>query len=107
MPENTTNEFIKINKDVCLYVKQTGSGYPILLLHGYPQTHLTWHRLAPLLSKKFTVVMPDLRGYGDSSKPTGPPDHSNYSKRAMAYDQVELMSKLGFNEFIRGYPCGL
>ena len=69
-----------------------GSGEPVLLLHGYPQTMACWHELAPELAKKYSVVCADLRGYGGSSKPKGLPDHSNYSKRAMALDMVELMS---------------
>ena len=76
-----------------------GRGPPLLLLHGYPQTHCIWHRVAPLLAHKFTLVAADLRGYGDSSKPVGLPDHSNYSKRAMAQDQVELMRALGYERF--------
>jgi len=76
-----------------------GQGPAVLLLHGYPQTHVIWHRLAPRLAQKYTVVAADLRGYGDSSKPAGLPDHSNYSKRAMAVDQVELMQALGHREF--------
>ena len=63
-----------------------GSGPPLLLLHGYPQTHAIWRKVAPLLAERFTVVAADLRGYGDSSKPAGLPDHANYSKRAMAQD---------------------
>jgi haloacetate dehalogenase len=65
-----------------------GVGPPLLLLHGYPQTHAIWHRVAPELAKRFTVIAADLRGYGDSEKPHGLPDHANYSKRAMAQDQV-------------------
>jgi haloacetate dehalogenase len=76
-----------------------GEGFPLLLLHGYPQTHLMWHKIAPLFARNFTVVIPDLRGYGDSSKPEGGRDHINYSKRAMAQDQVEIMCKLGYEEF--------
>jgi haloacetate dehalogenase len=76
-----------------------GQGYPLLLLHGYPQTHVMWHKIAPNLAKNFTVVIPDLRGYGDSSKPEGGTNHINYSKRAMAQDQVEVMFKLGYEEF--------
>ncbi|HYX51620.1 MAG TPA: alpha/beta fold hydrolase, partial [Ktedonobacteraceae bacterium] len=66
-----------------------GKGYPLLLLHGYPETHLMWHKIAPRLAQEFTVVVPDLRGYGDSSKPKDDPEHYNYSKRAMAQDMVE------------------
>ena len=58
-----------------------GSGPPLLLLHGYPQTHVMWHKIAPMLAEDFTVVVPDLRGYGDSGKPHGDPEHANYSKR--------------------------
>ena len=76
-----------------------GSGPPVLLLHGYPQTHVEWRKIAPGLAKNYTVVMPDLRGYGDSSKPAGGEKHVNYSKRALALDQVELMEKLGFRQF--------
>lgn len=76
-----------------------GEGPPLLLLHGYPQTHATWHRVAPQLARDFTVVCPDLRGYGDSSKPKGLPDHSNYSKRTMALDMVEAMESLGYTGF--------
>ncbi len=76
-----------------------GNGFPLLLLHGYPETHLMWHKIAPRLAQEFAVVVPDLRGYGDSSKPKGDPDHYNYSKRAMAQDMIEVMSSLGFEEF--------
>jgi haloacetate dehalogenase len=76
-----------------------GSGPPVLLLHGYPQTHVMWHRVAPGLAQRFTVVATDLRGYGDSSKPAGGPQHENYSKRAMAQDQIEVMRALGFDRF--------
>jgi len=82
-----------------IHLLKAGSGYPLLLLHGYPQTHIMWHRIAPRLAESFTVVLPDLRGYGDSSKPEGEPDPSNYSKRAMAQDMVEVMSQLGYDEF--------
>jgi haloacetate dehalogenase len=76
-----------------------GSGSPLLLLHGHPQTRAIWHKVAPELMKHHTLVMTDLRGYGDSSKPQGTPDHSNYSKRVMAQDQVEVMKQLGFDRF--------
>ncbi len=76
-----------------------GSGPPLLLLHGYPQTHVMWHRVAPYLAERFTVVAADLRGYGDSAKPPSDPPHATYSKRAMARDQVEVMSSLGFERF--------
>ncbi len=76
-----------------------GSGPPVLLLHGYPQTHVMWHMVAPRLAERFTVVMTDLRGYGDSSKPADGETHANYSKRAMALDQIEVMRTLGFDRF--------
>ena len=76
-----------------------GSGPPLLLLHGHPQTHLTWHKVAPALARRFTVVATDLRGYGDSAKPAGGENHVNYSKRAMAADQVAVMAALGFERF--------
>jgi len=76
-----------------------GSGSPVLLLHGYPQNHLMWRKVAPQLARNFTIVAADLRGYGDSSKPVGGGDHSAYSKRTMAQDQVELMLRLGFPKF--------
>jgi haloacetate dehalogenase len=84
-----------------------GSGPPLLLLHGYPQTHVMWHKVAPLLADCFTIVATDLRGYGDSSKPPGGTDHVGYSKRAMAQDQVEVMSRLGFETFaVAGHDRG-
>jgi haloacetate dehalogenase len=76
-----------------------GNGPPLLLLHGYPQTHMIWHRIADDLATHFTVVATDLRGYGGSSKPPGGADHFGYSKRAMAADQVEVMAALGFERF--------
>src|SRR3954453_12226373 len=78
-----------------LRVRHGGSGPPLLLLHGHPRTHATWHRVAPRLAPHFTVVCPDLRGYGESSKPPTTPDHAPYSKRAMAADMVALMGSLG------------
>lgn len=76
-----------------------GSGPPVLLLHGYPQTHIEWRKIAPQLAKSCTLVIPDLRGYGDSGKPPAGDNHVNYSKRAMALDQIEVMDKLGFRQF--------
>ncbi len=76
-----------------------GSGPPLLLLHGHPETHVDWWKTAPKLAEKFTVVLTDLRGYGDSGKPDGGDNHVNYSKRAMGRDQVEVMQALGFNNF--------
>ena len=95
---------IKTSSDpnVMIYGKKGGSGPPLLLVHGYPQTHHIWHLVAEQLAQSYTVIAMDLRGYGASSKPTGPPDHSTYSKRVMAADCVAVMSKLGFEEF---YIC--
>jgi haloacetate dehalogenase len=76
-----------------------GSGPPLLLIHGAPLTHLSWYRVAPELAKKYTVIAPDLRGYGDSSKPEDGDKHINYSKRSMAQDKVELMRHFGFERF--------
>jgi len=75
----------------------------LLLLHGFPQSHVLWQRVAQLLQRDYWVVMPDLRGYGDSSKPAGLPDHSNYSKRTMAQDLVDVMDLLGAPRF---FLCG-
>jgi haloacetate dehalogenase len=76
-----------------------GGGDPILLLHGYPETHVCWHRVAPILAERFTVICPDLRGYGDSAKPPSDPEHLAYSKRVMAQDQVDVIENLGFTKF--------
>src|SRR5579864_1430961 len=84
-----------------------GSGPPLLLLNGYPQTHVMWRKVAPRLARDFTIVVPDLRGYGDSSKPPAGADCVAYSKRALAQDQVEVMAALGFNKFaVAGHDRG-
>src|SRR3979411_90261 len=85
--------------DVTIKAVVGGHGPPVLLLHGYPQSHVMWHKVASRLADHLTVVAADLRGYGDSSKPEGALDHSNYSKRVLARDQVELMRQLGFEQF--------
>jgi haloacetate dehalogenase len=87
-----------------------GSGPPILLLHGIPETHLMWYRIAPALAERFTVVATDLRGYGASGKPPSTPNHGPYRMRAIAGDQVEVMAGLGFDRFAvvghdRGARC--
>ena len=76
-----------------------GKGPPLLLLHGNPQTHLMWHKLAPKLAERFTVVCPDLRGYGFSSSPPATQDHAPYAKREMARDLIALMAGFGFSRF--------
>jgi haloacetate dehalogenase len=84
-----------------------GAGPPLLLLHGYPQTHAIWHKVAPALAREFTVVCADLRGYGDSGKPASDATHAAYAKRAMAQDMVEVMHALGFPRFrLAGHDRG-
>jgi haloacetate dehalogenase len=85
--------------EVSLRVRSGGSGPPLLLLHGYPETHLMWGTVAGDLATRFTVVAPDLRGYGDSSKPPAVASHETYGKRAMARDGIALMRQLGFDTF--------
>ena len=96
--------------EATIRMRYGGSGPPLLLLHGNPQTHVMWHRVAPRLAREFTVVAADLRGYGDSAKPPTTTDHAPYSKRAMARDQVAVMRKLGYERFflaghVRGGRC--
>jgi len=86
-----------------IHLRLGGNGPPLLLLHGFPQTHVIWHKVAPELAKRYTLVMPDLRGYGDTEKPPSAVDHTPYSKRTMALDAVELMRSLGFEQF---FVCG-
>ncbi|MDA8747083.1 alpha/beta hydrolase [Litoreibacter sp.] len=85
--------------DVKIHGRKAGNGPPLLLLHGYPQTHVMWHKTAPTLAKYFTVIAPDLRGYGHSTCPPTRPDHSQMSKREMAGDMVGLMCHFGFQSF--------
>jgi haloacetate dehalogenase len=88
-------------------IRYGGSGPPLLLLHGNPQTLYMWHRVADRLAGRFTIVAADLRGYGDSAKPATTPDHAPYSKRAMAADQVGVMGRLGFESFcVAGHDRG-
>jgi haloacetate dehalogenase len=93
--------------EILISYQMGGSGPPLLLLHGFPQTKMIWHRVAPVLAKHFTVIASDLRGYGASSKPQGLADHSTYSKRAMASDQAQLMNALGFSHYgVLGHDRG-
>jgi haloacetate dehalogenase len=98
MFEKFVLEYIDVGA-ATLRVRHGGSGYPVLLLHGHPRTHTTWHRVAPLLAGDYSVVCPDLRGYGQSSKPKATDDHATYSKRAMAQDCLRLMRELGYERF--------
>jgi haloacetate dehalogenase len=93
--------------EVAIHAAVAGDGPPVVLLHGYPQTHVAWHAVAPRLAERFTVVCPDLRGYGDSDKPDGDPGHERYAKRAMARDVRELMAALGHQRFaVAGHDRG-
>jgi haloacetate dehalogenase len=87
-------------RETSIHARIGGSGPPLLLLHGYPQTHVMWHQVAPALAERCTVVCPDLRGYGDSGKPASDPEHAVYSKRATAREMVEVMAALGFARFL-------
>lgn len=93
--------------ETSIFVRRSGSGSPILLLHGFPQTHLMWRSVAPVLARNFTVVCADLRGYGRSGCPVSTPDHAPYAKRAMAQDMVVVMERLGFPRFsVAGHDRG-
>jgi haloacetate dehalogenase len=93
--------------ETSIFLRSSGSGPPILLLHGFPETHLMWRGVAPLLAREFTVVCADLRGYGRSGCPASAPDHAPYAKRAMARDLVTVMERLGFPRFsVAGHDRG-
>jgi haloacetate dehalogenase len=94
-----TSHDIATSGGVTIHAVKGGSGPPLLLLHGAPLTHYTWRDVAPQLAESYTVVAADLRGYGDSSQPQGAADHSNYSKRALAQDQIDVMKQFGFERF--------
>jgi haloacetate dehalogenase len=98
---------VELENGIVLRVASGGSGPPLLLLHGHPQTHVTWRKVVPTLARRFTIVAPDLRGYGDSSKPAGGDNHIAYSKREMAKDQVLLMRALDHPRFaVAGHDRG-
>ncbi|GCA53692.1 fluoroacetate dehalogenase [Sinorhizobium sp. KGO-5] len=106
MFENFQLEMIRV-PETTLRVRHGGSGPPLLLLHGHPRTHTTWYKVAPALARQFTVVCPDLRGFGKSGKPSDPHDYEASSKRAKARDCVALMEHLGFDEFfLAGHDRG-
>lgn len=106
MFENFRLEMINV-PETTLRVRHGGKGPPLLLLHGHPRTHTTWYKVAPILADKFTVVCPDLRGFGKSGKPSDPYDHEASSKRAKARDCVALMEHLGFDRFfLAGHDRG-
>jgi haloacetate dehalogenase len=86
--------------ETTIFLRRSGTGPPLLLLHGFPQTHLMWHDVAPRLARRFTVLCADLRGYGQSGCPPSAPDHAPYSKRAMAAEMVSVMDSLGFQQFM-------
>src|SRR5260370_32761036 len=93
--------------ETSIFVRISGSGTPLLLLHGFPQTHVMWRGVAPLLAHEFTVVCADLRGYGQSGCPASGPDHAPYAKRAMAWDMVTVMERFGFTRFsVAGHDRG-
>lgn len=102
MFEGFTVRRMEVSPGVELNYRIGGSGPVLLLLHGHPQTHVMWHRVAPQLAKAYTLVIPDLRGYGDSSRPQPGDRSSNYSKRVMARDLISLMDSLGFERFFIG-----
>lgn len=94
-----TLQDVTLSNGITMRVAIGGQGAPLVLLHGHPQNHVTWRKIAPVLAKEFTVIMPDLRGYGDSSKPPSDPAHRNYSKKVMAQDIILLMDLLGHDGF--------
>lgn len=105
--ENFSTSTFETSDNIVINYTCGGRGEPLLLLHGYPQTHVMWAKVANELSKEYFVICPDLRGYGDSSKPKGEENHQNYSKKAMSKDIIELMKSLGHDEFyVAGHDRG-
>ncbi|HEX6842472.1 MAG TPA: alpha/beta fold hydrolase, partial [Stellaceae bacterium] len=98
MLDSFTTEHIDTG-ETTIFLRRGGAGAPVLLLHGFPETHLMWRGVAPLLARCFTVVCADLRGYGQSGCPDSTADHAPYAKRAMARDMVAVMERLGFRRF--------
>ena len=92
---DTFETFTLQREGVRLHGRRGGQGEPLLLLHGHPQTHVMWHRVAPALAQRFSVVMMDLRGYGDSGRPEGGENHKHYTRRAMAADALAFMAHCG------------
>lgn len=100
-------KYINVAENINIAVCTKGDGPPLLLLHGYPQTGYIWHKIAPQLARDFTVIIADLRGYGDSDKPPTSADHTVYSKRAMATDMISVMAALGHQRFfVAGHDRG-
>lgn len=102
MFDNFSSENFSVKDGVRIHARVGGNGPGLLLLHGHPQTHVMWHRVAPSLAERYTVVVPDMRGFGDSSRPEPGLESVAYSKRVMAQDMVELMQQLGFDRFMVG-----
>lgn len=106
-PKEFKTELLEVDNGIKINVSHGGNGQALLLIHGYPQTHVMWHKVVSELSKNYYVICPDLRGYGDSSKPKGDSEHILYSKKSMSKDMIELMKKLGFEKFfVAGHDRG-
>ncbi len=102
MFENFSTENFTMKDGVRIHARVGGGGPGLLLMHGHPQTHVMWHRIAPSLAQHYTVVVPDIRGFGDSSRPEPGEENVAYAKRAMAQDMADIMGKLGFEQFMVG-----